>query len=378
MNEPNTSKGEKRWFSFLGVFDETPDFLPLIHPSLESDSQYERSGGYVSALLVCALITVVSRALRDLLDPANLIMLYLLSVVGIAVKLGRKPAILASFLSVLAFDYFLVPPYYSLTVEDTQYLLIFAIMLIVSLLISTLTANLRYQVRMSRYRERRTSALFALSKDLSGALTNEQIVDIGNRHLGSMFQSKVTMLLPDRQERLYVANVLENGSSSLSEPAMERAQALFDAIHLAQPDLRTDSLLFYGVLFMVLRAPMRNRGILAICPEDSRQFTISEQQLLLLTCAAQVALALERVHYVEIAQETEVAMKAEQLRNSLLSGLCPTACKSVLSVRSGRWWTALNLTFVDSQKQIEVFYNRVRRHSHLGSLSSDTFERAAA
>lgn len=319
--KPDTSRRERRWFSFLAGFDKTTDPLLLIHPSLEPASQYERSGGYISAALICALTTIVARALRDLLDPANLILLYLIAVVGIAVKLGRKPAILASFLSVLAFDFFLVPPYHSFTVEDTQYLLTFAIMLVVSLLISTLTANLRYQVRVARYRERRTSALFDLSKDLSAALTNEQIVDIGKRHLGSMFQAEAAILLPDRHGRLKNVDNQKEDSDLLPLASMNKAQEMYDAKPSALPDLQSDSVHSHSALYLPLHAPMRNRGVLVIRPQDQRQFTIPEQQLLLLTCAAQIALALERVHYVEIAQEAEVAMKEEQLRNSLLSAL---------------------------------------------------------
>jgi K+-sensing histidine kinase KdpD len=120
-------KEEKRWLSLLAGFDqETDDQAPLVHPSLESASANDRFGGYFYAVLICALMSIMALALRDLLDPANLIMLYLVGVVGVALKFGRKPAILASFLSVLAFDFFLVPPYHSLTVEDTQYLLTFS------------------------------------------------------------------------------------------------------------------------------------------------------------------------------------------------------------------------------------------------------------
>jgi two-component system sensor histidine kinase KdpD len=64
---------------------------------------------------------------------------------------------------------------------------------------------------------------------------------------------------------------------------------------------------------------MRNRGVLAVLPEQLDQVFLPEQQRLLETCAAQIALALERVHYVEVAQDAIVAMESERLRNSVLS-----------------------------------------------------------
>lgn len=315
-------KEEKRWLSLLAGFDqETDDQAPLVHPSLESASANDRFGGYFYAVLICALMSIMALALRDLLDPANLIMLYLVGVVGVALKFGRKPAILASFLSVLAFDFFLVPPYHSLTVEDTQYLLTFFIMLVVSLLISTLTANLRYQVRISRYRERRSSALFEISRDLSAALTYEQVIDIGKRHLKAMFQAEVALLLPDRQGQLQAAFAQKDAPDFLSLVSLDKAQDIYDQDLAATAGFEQDSGNLQGILYFPLHAPMRTRGVLAIQPQDLRQLSFFEQQRLLLTCVAQIALALERLHYVDVAQETQVAMQSEQLRNSLLSAL---------------------------------------------------------
>ena len=80
---------------------------------------------------------------------------------GVAVRYGHGPAVLSSFLSVAAFDFFFVPPRLSFAVSDTQYLLTFAVLLVVALVISQLTASLRYQAHIATYRERRTSAVRA-------------------------------------------------------------------------------------------------------------------------------------------------------------------------------------------------------------------------
>ena len=312
-----------RWLSaFVGIETDTGDPFPVAPPDLSSDEGGVRWQGYIRALLVCAGATVLARLLRDSLAPANLILLYLISVAGVAVRLGQRPAILASVLSVLAFDFFLVPPYHSFTVEDTQYLLTFAIMLAVALIISTMTASLRHLARVAHYRERRASVLFDLTKELSAALTLEQIIDIAKRHLKGLFQAEVTLYFPDNKGEIESDGADDISPAFFTLISRDRVRETYDLGATDElPELRGEPLGSQRVFYVPLRAPMRNRGVLTIIPEDRRQLAYPEQQRLLQTCAAQIALAIERVHYVEVAYAAEVTMKAEQLRNSLLSAL---------------------------------------------------------
>jgi two-component system sensor histidine kinase KdpD len=75
------------------------------------------------------------------------------------------------------------------------------------------------------------------------------------------------------------------------------------------------------VLYLPLRAPMHISGILVVTAEDTQQLLLPEKQRVLQTCAAQVALALERVHYVSVAKDALVSVESERLRNSLLSAI---------------------------------------------------------
>jgi len=274
--------------------------------------------GYAWAAAVCAGASLVAAGAQLVFDPANVIMLYLLGVVWVTVRFGRGPGLLASFLSVLAFDLFFVPPALSFSVQDTQYLLTFAVMLTVALIISSLAARLRYQARVATYRERRTNALFDLGKELAGALTTAQIVDIGCRHLRGEFRAKVALLLPDAREQLRPARA-GDAQESLREPDLGIAQWVYD--HQEPAGVGTHTLPASPALYVPLRAPMRTRGVLALAPDEPRRITLPEQHRLLETFAAQIALALERVHYVEVAQDALVSMESERLRNALLATL---------------------------------------------------------
>jgi two-component system sensor histidine kinase KdpD len=274
--------------------------------------------GYGWAVVTCALVSVVATAAQLVVDPANVIMLYLLGVVWVTVRFGRGPGLLASFLSVLVFDFFFVAPALSFTVHDTQYLLTFAIMLTVALIISSLAARLRYQARIAMYRERRTNALFDLGKELAGALTMAQIVDIGCRHLQGEFRAEVALLLPDARDRVQLARA-GDAADCLRGPDLGVAQWVYD--HGEPAGFGTHTLPAAPALYLPLRAPMRTRGVVALAPEDPQLIALPEQYRLLETFAAQIALALERVHYVEVAQDALVSMESERLRNALLATL---------------------------------------------------------
>ncbi len=134
--------------------------------------------GYGWAVAACCATALIATPLLGLFDLANIVMLFLLTVVLVAVRLGRGPAILAAFLSVLLFDVFFVPPRFSLAVSDAQYLVTFAVMLTVALIIGQLTGRLRQETNTALTRERRTRALYEMTRDLSGAINGSQVVEI--------------------------------------------------------------------------------------------------------------------------------------------------------------------------------------------------------
>ncbi|HTH73382.1 MAG TPA: sensor histidine kinase KdpD [Trinickia sp.] len=276
---------------------------------------------YSYAFGLCAAITLVASVSAGRISLANLVMLYLLGAVFSAARLGRGPGVMFSFLGVAAFDFFFVPPRMSFTVSDTQYLLTFAVMLMTSLTISNLTASLRGQARIATLRERRTGAMFAMARELGAALTMAQIIEVGTRHVAEVFQARVAILLPDSSEK--VKQKVENPDEALTLDAsavdFDIAQWVYDQQKSAGAG--TDTLPASKALYLPLKAPMRTRGVIAILSPRMEDLSIPEQRRMIDTFAAQIALALERVHYVEIAQDALVSMESERLRNSLLSAI---------------------------------------------------------
>jgi two-component system sensor histidine kinase KdpD len=268
---------------------------------------------YVWSALGCGVVTLLSMPLAVHFDRSNIVAIYLLTVVMVGVRLGRGPAALAAVLCVSAFDFFFVPPRFSFAVSDVQYLLTFFIMLTVGLITGQLTAGLRFQARVALHREERAAALYELARDLSGAVEVEQVVKISDDSIERTFHANAALLLPDSSGRLVVA----------SEPSLAVdlgiAQWSFDKGEPA--GVGTDTLPGSDVLYVPLCAPAQARGVLAVKAKNRRLLRIPEQRQLLDTFAALVAIALERVHYVGVAQDALVRMESERLRNSLLAAL---------------------------------------------------------
>ena len=271
---------------------------------------------YAWSALICGAVTLAVAPLAPILASANLVMIFLAAVVGVAVRFGRGPAVLASLLTVGMFDFFYVPPRFSFTVSDAQYLLTFFIMLVVALLIGQLTAGLKFQARVSRLREERVRAMYAMSRDLSGALMPEQIAEIDARFMKSEFGAPAALMVADLQDRLH-----EPVHSAGQPEGLDVGVAQWAFDHDEAAGHGTNTLAASPVLYIPLKAPMRMRGVLAIGAGNAARLAGPEQRRLLDTCASLLAISLERIHYVDIAQTVTVQMESERLRNSLLAAI---------------------------------------------------------
>lgn len=270
---------------------------------------------YAWATAACGVTTILAAGLLRIFDLSNVVMLLLLTVVGVSIRFGRGAGAWAAALSVFLFDFFFVPPRFSFVVSDVQYFFTFTLMLLIALIIGQLAAKLQFEATTANIRERRAQALAALSKELSGALTVEQVVEIANRHVSGTFNSSVAVFLPSSQEKIKVA-----GTSS-SQPIADTAVAQWVYDHQLPAGFGTQTLSAAVSHYLPLKAPMRTRGVLVLEAKNLLFLDEPEEKRLLDTFAAQIALALERVHYVEVAQDALVLMEGERLRNSLLSAI---------------------------------------------------------
>jgi two-component system sensor histidine kinase KdpD len=189
-------------------------------------------------------------------------------------------------------------------------------MLIVGLITGQLTARFRYQAQVAEHRESRARSLYEMARELSAALTMDQVVEISDRFVERSFLAKVAIVLADAENRLVVAGEKDKRPAQLD---LAVAQWAYD--HTEAAGFGTDTLPASPILYLPLKAPMRTRGVLAIEPSVPRWLLIPEQRRQLDTFCTLIAIAIERVHYVEVARDALIKMESERLRNSLLSAL---------------------------------------------------------
>ena len=257
----------------------------------------EKRVRYLWTVAACALTTLFASTLYPNFELATIAMLFMLTVVLLAVKWGRGPAIIGAILNVLAFDFFFVPPRFSFMVADIQYLLTFAVMLAVGVFIGQLAGNLRFQARIASHREKRARTLYEFARDLAELRTTSQVIEKAEEFMARQFKARVAVLVPDATGTL----VSPTGRGMTNPFDSTAAQWAFDQAQSAGAG--TDTLAGNEYLFLPLKSPTRTRGVLAVRPERTRDLFIPEQRHQFEIFATLVATALERVHYVDVARD---------------------------------------------------------------------------
>jgi two-component system sensor histidine kinase KdpD len=253
-------------------------------------------GRYWAALAISAACTALAAVMFPYLALTNLVMVYLLGATIAALRLGRGPASFAAVVNVIAFDYCFVPPRFTLAVSDFQYVVTFAVMLAVTLIIGNLVASVRAQTRVAGARERRTALLYGMSRELTATRSIEDLARVAVKHVAETFAASAVVLVPDANGRLHHPKG-ESMAGSLRNSDLSVAQWVFD--HNAPAGLGTDTLPAARAQYLPLRGRSRTLGVLAAEPTQRRRLLLPEQSHLLETFASQIALALERAELTE-------------------------------------------------------------------------------
>jgi two-component system sensor histidine kinase KdpD len=260
--------------------------------------KYIRTAGVVALCSLAAWLSFVWE-----LADANIVMIFLLGVVFAAARYGRGPAIAAAVAGVVIFDFFFVPPLLSFAVADTQYLLTFAVMLFIGLLISTLTARMKERLQVSQQQERRTAALYRLTKQLSEIAGTEFLVQTAGRQLGEIFGGEVVLYL---RESSGAVRIHYGEKTTVASHEVNTVVAQWVVDHEQAAGAGTDTLPNATALIVPLVGSQRTVGALGVKPTDSQRFLDPEQRRSLETCASLIALSLERDQSVLEAHEAQI------------------------------------------------------------------------
>lgn len=286
-------------------------------PAPERAPVRERARGVTPwglSVALVALATAVAALGRPLLAPADQVTLYLLVIMAVAALVGRGPALLASALSVAAYDFFFVPPFFTFAVSETRHVLSFAMMFGVGVLVSGLTQRIRLQERSARAREQRSVALYGLSRELSTSPDERHAAAALCRHAASLLEGGAMVLLKSPGGQL--AEAARQGDVPFAEA--ERAVAEWVAEHGRAAGAGTDTLPGARILGLALGSAGTAIGVLALSPPAPASGSHEERELLE-AFVGQATLAIERARLAEDAKSAALRARTEELRSSLLS-----------------------------------------------------------
>lgn len=320
---------------------------------------------YVHAVGVVALCTGLAWLTFPRFELSNLIMVYLLGVMGVAARGKKGPSILASILSVAAFDFFFVPPYFTFAVADAQYFVTFGVMLAVALVISGLTVRIRWHAESARLRERRTAALYALSRELASVRGVERIVEVGVRHIVEICPGQVVILFPDVAGHLAHQPGLP---AQFGLNSTERGVSQWVYEHRQVAGRGTSTVPGAEAIYFPLMTSRGALGVLGIRPADPHGLEAPEQLHQIETFANQIASALERAKLAEEAHQAQLRMEAERMRSSVLSSVSHdlrTPLASITGAASSLLEAGQDLDYGTRRDLLESIHEEAERLSRL-------------
>jgi two-component system sensor histidine kinase KdpD len=273
---------------------------------------------YLMATGVVAITTALATMVRALYPVPDLEMLYLLAVMVSATFLGSGPSIFAAALSVAAYDFFFVPPYYTFSVDNAPYVLTFGMMFVVGYSLSVLTTRLRRQEQDAVAREERAASLYALSRSLGSLLDPNEAAPIVARHAADAFEaSGAAVVMLDEAGSLRVIGAHPAG---VTLGASEFGVAKWVLEHRRLAGLGTDTLPGSRVVCAPLAVGAEPLGALALIPKQVSSLN-ADQRGFLEAFSRQASFAFERARLSRRAHDAALRARTEELRNALLSAV---------------------------------------------------------
>lgn len=271
------------------------------------------AAGFLWGTVVAGGATLMCWPLAGSLDRVNLIMIYLVGIVIAAYRFGRRASAWASVLSVLCFDFFFVPPAFTFAISDGQYVLTFAAMLGVGLLISTIMGRLRLQTLHLRRRQERLRALYKLSRELSETPDTGAMLKSAAAQLREYYGRPVLILTVGAKGDLEAA-AGDPVEFEWNENERSVARWVFDKSQLAGAG--SDTLSGAKGLYLPLNGRRNTVGVLGLRTDPGGELATADALELLETFAAEIGGALESTRLSEAMGRAEVRAEGQAIESA--------------------------------------------------------------
>jgi two-component system, OmpR family, sensor histidine kinase KdpD len=273
---------------------------------------------YVTSVGIISVTTAIGLILRSRLQITDIAMLFLLAVVIVGYRHHRPAALLACVLSIAAFDFGFVPPYYTFDVHEAAYFLTFGVMLAVALVMTQLTTQIRSQAEDSKEREQRTAARFAMSRELATVEGIPAQIAVAERHIGEAGSGEISLVLDEARGGNLAPRWPDDG---VFESVAVRVAASWAHENGESAGWGTTHCAEAEALVVPLRNSGRPMGLVVLKPESPDRILSAAERRTVEALANQAATALERTLLAQGHEQARMEVESERLRTALLSSL---------------------------------------------------------
>ncbi|HUK09063.1 MAG TPA: sensor histidine kinase KdpD [Stellaceae bacterium] len=272
---------------------------------------------YLSTTALVALALAIALGIDRFIQVANISLVFLSAVLLSAILYGLWPSLYATLLSVLAYNFFFLPPIYTFTIADPANFVALVFFGIVAVLTSNLTARTSAQVQTAQRRAKATAELYAFSRKLAGIGDLEDLLWATCYQVASMLKVHVVILLPEGGKMTVRAGYPPE--DELDEADIAAARWTWD--HNRPAGRGADTLPGAKRLFLPMRTERGAVGVIGIDRERPGPLLTPDDRRLLDALSDQAAVAIERIHLAEGIDEARVQAETERLRATLLSSI---------------------------------------------------------
>jgi two-component system sensor histidine kinase KdpD len=297
--------------------DAAPEALTTRVAAVSTAAQPLDPLPYIVALLAVVAALAVSRLVQPHFGLENVDLIFLTAIVGIAVRYGLWPSLVATVAASLSYNFFFLPPVYTFTITDPTNIAAFVLFTVVAVVVSNLAARGWSQTVGAQERVRSVESLYAFSRKLAGAGTLDDVLWATAYQIASMLKVHVVLLLPENGSIALKAGYPPE--DTLEEADLAAAKWAWEKNRPAGRD--SDALPGAKWLFMPMRTGRGQIGILGICRDGPGALLRAEQRRLLDALSDQGGLAIERVHLVEDIERVRRVAETDRLRSALLTSI---------------------------------------------------------
>ncbi len=277
---------------------------------------------YLPPLAMTFFCTAVMLVGRPFVEPVDLVMAYLIGIVWVALNYGRAPSMFMTFLAAMSMNFFFIQPYYVFKISQEQDVITFVALMLTGLIIGTQNSRLRLQAISSRRREKNTSTLFAMSRELTANRGKITLAQIASQHMAEVLDSDIFIWLPDAKGQLQTVVAETETETRSIDPVREESVANWTFTHKQNAGLGTDTLPSAKALYIPLMGSGGLAGVIGAMPHNADMPAYPTESVELFEALSGItASALERAGAAELVEKTIVESESEKLRNILLSSV---------------------------------------------------------